>query len=377
LLLVGVGIVIALTAAGVVATAIGSKGEGSPTATAGTAVDANPDVDAGSAAGDVPAPGFALLDQRARTTSLAQFRGKVILLAFVDSQCTTICPLTTQSMLEALKLLGPASRQVQLLGVNANPLVTRVADVAAYTRAHDMQGRWRFLTGSRDQLAQVWRAYHVYVAAIHNNIDHEPIVYLIDGRGREQTIYLTKMSYEGVAQQAQLLANAVAGLLPGHPAVRQLVSLRYVPTLKPSETVRLTNLGRGAPTVVLGPGQPHLLVFFATWLRESSNLAASLAVLDRYTAVAKRAGWPAPVAVDELPSETSPAAAQRQLVRLGEKLDFPIVEDVSGRLADGYGVLDQPWYALTSSSGRIVWRHDGWLPLTDLTRHVQAALSRG
>ncbi|MGH9562336.1 MAG: SCO family protein, partial [Terracidiphilus sp.] len=113
---------------------------------------ANQDVDPGTPAGDTPAPNFHLLDQSGRQTSLEQFRGKVVLIAFVDSQCTTICPLTTESMMKAMRLLGPAAADVQLLGINANPLALKVSDVAAYTRAHDMQGRWRFLTGSLPQL---------------------------------------------------------------------------------------------------------------------------------------------------------------------------------------------------------------------------------
>jgi len=44
-----------------------------------------------------------------------------VILAFADSQCTTVCPLTTASMLAARDLLGAAGDQVQLLGVDANP----------------------------------------------------------------------------------------------------------------------------------------------------------------------------------------------------------------------------------------------------------------
>jgi cytochrome oxidase Cu insertion factor (SCO1/SenC/PrrC family) len=38
-----------------------------------------------------------------------------------------------------------------------------VADVMAYSRAHAMDNQWDFLTGSRAQLEQVWRAYHIAV----------------------------------------------------------------------------------------------------------------------------------------------------------------------------------------------------------------------
>ena len=43
-----------------------------------------------------------------RAVSLHQFRGKVVIVAFNDPQCTTICPLTTTAMVDAKRLLGPA-----------------------------------------------------------------------------------------------------------------------------------------------------------------------------------------------------------------------------------------------------------------------------
>jgi cytochrome oxidase Cu insertion factor (SCO1/SenC/PrrC family) len=339
------------------------------------AIVSNQDIYPGSPAGDAPAPDFKLVDQEDRPTSLSQFRGKVVVLSFVDSHCTTICPLMTESMVKAMDLLGPNASQVQLLGINANPLATRVADVAAYTRAHQMEGRWRFLTGSLAQLKSVWRDYHVYVAAIHNDIDHQPIIFLIGPQGRERTIYFTQMSYGGVAQQAQVLAEGIARLLPNHPMVHQEVSLRQIPALKPAETVQLPALGPRDQTVVLGRTHPHLLLFFASWLDEESNLPARLAVLDGYAATARRQNWPSPVAIDELSTEPSAATAQTTLLRLATTLHVPVVEDTQGRLADGYGVQDLPWFVLTSQSGQILWHHDGWLSSDALSQQVRAALA--
>ncbi|HWD63926.1 MAG TPA: redoxin domain-containing protein, partial [Solirubrobacteraceae bacterium] len=42
-----------------------------------------------------PAPGFTLTDQFGHRVSLSSYRGRVVILAFNDSECTTICPLTT------------------------------------------------------------------------------------------------------------------------------------------------------------------------------------------------------------------------------------------------------------------------------------------
>src|SRR5437763_11194478 len=39
------------------------------------------------------APDFTLTDQFNRPVSLSSFRGRVVILAFNDSECTTVCPL--------------------------------------------------------------------------------------------------------------------------------------------------------------------------------------------------------------------------------------------------------------------------------------------
>jgi cytochrome oxidase Cu insertion factor (SCO1/SenC/PrrC family) len=324
------------------------------------------------------APGFVLRDQQGRLTSLEQFRGKVVALAFVDPECTQMCPLTTQSMVEALKILGPAAAsQVQLLGIDANPLKFQVADVTAYTRAHELEGRWRFLTGSRAQLESVWHSYHVYVAAVKNDVEHQAVVVLIDGKGNERFVYSTPMSYESVGDQARTLADGIARLLPGHPAgpVSPQSSQQQQEPLKPTETVSLPALGAKRQPVVLGGDHPHLMLFFAGWLGQGPDLEKNLATLDSYAAVARRQGWPSPVAVDELTIEPSPAEARQALAPLAATLHTPIVEDASGRLADGYLVGDLPWFVLSSPSGKILWHHDGWLSAALLSRQVRTALA--
>jgi cytochrome oxidase Cu insertion factor (SCO1/SenC/PrrC family) len=112
-----------------------SGGTMAGTAAGMRAADANPDLDPGSSLNGIPAPGFSLVDQFGQRMSLSDFRGKVVILAFTDSECTTVCPLTSQSMLAAKQLLGAAGNQVQLLGVDANPAATKVSDVLAYSRA--------------------------------------------------------------------------------------------------------------------------------------------------------------------------------------------------------------------------------------------------
>ncbi len=85
-----------------------------------------------------PAPDFTLTNQFGTSVSLRSLQGKVVILAFTDSQCTTVCPLTTTAMVDARRLLGPAGSRVALLGVDANPRAISVKDVRAYSELHGM-----------------------------------------------------------------------------------------------------------------------------------------------------------------------------------------------------------------------------------------------
>ena len=210
---------------------------------ASSAAEMNPNLDLGSSLNSLPAPDITLVNQFGQPMSLSQFRGKVVMLGFEDSQCTTVCPLTTQSMLQAKQMLGAAGDQVQLLGVDANPTATSVADVLAYSRAHGMVNRWDFLTGSPAELKAVCSAYHIAVQVEQGQIDHTPALFVIDQQGRLQKVYLTQMAYSSVTQSAQVLATEVASLLPSHPKLKSLESLGTVPAQTPAATVSLPAAG--------------------------------------------------------------------------------------------------------------------------------------
>jgi cytochrome oxidase Cu insertion factor (SCO1/SenC/PrrC family) len=346
---------------------------------ASAAAEQNPNLDLGASLGGIPAPDIKLVNQFGQPMSLSQFRGRVVVLGFEDSECTTVCPLTTQSMVLAKELLGPAGKSVQLLGVDANPDAIKVSDVLDYSRVHGMVNQWDFLTGSAAQLKAVWQAYNIAVQIESDQIDHTPALYVIDQQGREQKLYLTQMAYSSITQSAQVLATEISSLLPGHPKVSSLGSLAAVPGQTPSATVTLPAAAPAASgsgpapvgTVTLGPGKARLVVFFATWLSETSDLGTELTGLNAYAKDAASKHLPALTAVDEAVAEPSDASVNSYLHQLGP-LTYPVALDETGRLADGYGVQDQPWLVLVNAAGKITWQHDGWVPLTTLQQAAAA-----
>jgi cytochrome oxidase Cu insertion factor (SCO1/SenC/PrrC family) len=361
-------LVVGLLLVGCASAAAPSTGSSSMSKAQSAAAMANPNLDTGSSLGGTAAPDIRLVNQFGQPMSLSGLRGKVVLLSFEDSECTTICPLTTQTMLWARQLLGKAGDQVALLGVDANPTATSVGDVLAYSRAHGMVNQWDFLTGSLAQLKAVWAAYHVEVQIEHGQIDHTPALFVIDQRGLEQKLYLTQMAYSSIVQEAEVLADEMAGLLPGHPHVASQQSLATISNEGPAASLTLPGL-RGP--VTLGPGQPRLMMFFATWLSEVGDLHAQLDTGNAYAAYAAAHGLPKLTGVDETVVEPSASYVRDYLGQLG--LKYPVGLDTTGRVADGYGVQDQPWFTLVSKSGRILWSHDGWLSLSALESAARRA----
>jgi cytochrome oxidase Cu insertion factor (SCO1/SenC/PrrC family) len=371
-LAVGVGI-------GAAIAVVRSSGASAPSISMGpTVAVGNPTLDPGMKLNGF-APAFTLTDQFGKRVSLRSLRGKVVVLSFNDPKCTTICPLTTTALLHAKELLGPAASRVELIGVGANPEATDVKWVRAYSRAHAMTHKWRFLTGSLPELKRVWRDYGIAAAVVDGEIDHTPATYVIDQRGRESRLFQTAMAYSSVDQLGYELAQSIGALLPGHPRLHGNQPLGRISLLGPRQRATLPRAGGGS--VSLGPGSgPHLVLFFDTWETEVTDLSAQLVALNRYQAAAKREGLPPLVAIDEAGVEASPQALPRFLHGLPHPLSYPVAVDASGRIADGYRVQDSPWLELVSGSGPFLFYEDiaakGWPTLPQLLAKVHAALAR-
>lgn len=133
---------------------------------------------------------FTLVDQRGKSVSLSQFKGKAVLLTFMDSRCTEVCPVLAQEFLLAEKDLGANASKVVFVAVNVNPQAESVADVANFTRLHGLDGlpNWYFLTGSTSQLSSIWQTYGVTVELPANAIQtiHSDPLYFLAPSGEER-----------------------------------------------------------------------------------------------------------------------------------------------------------------------------------------------
>ncbi|MBI3953604.1 MAG: SCO family protein, partial [Chloroflexi bacterium] len=97
---------------------------------------------------------FKLTDHHGAAVAPSDFRGRVVVLAFLDPKCTDVCPLTALNFRTVNEGLGPNAASMVFLAVNVNSAVNSVDDMAAATVKWgvDKLPNWHFLTGSEDEL---------------------------------------------------------------------------------------------------------------------------------------------------------------------------------------------------------------------------------
>ena len=149
----------------------------------------------GTSLGQVPAPGFSLLDQNGAAVSLASLTGHPVVVTFMYAHCPDECPYTAELLHTTVDTLGARASQVEWIAISVDPAGDTPAAVTAFVAAHHLNGYLRYLLGSRAQLSPLWKAYGIvpetdpYAASNGAEVTHGLGVFVLDRQGREQ-VYL-------------------------------------------------------------------------------------------------------------------------------------------------------------------------------------------
>ena len=132
---------------------------------------------------------FNLLDPDGKVRTLADFKGKVVLMFFGYTQCPDICPTTLTEMQQVMTLLGPQSDKVQVLFVTVDPERDTAAILKQYVPAFDP----RFLglrpadDAALEKVAKDFKIYYKKVPGTSPGsytMDHTAGSYAFDPEGR-------------------------------------------------------------------------------------------------------------------------------------------------------------------------------------------------
>lgn len=136
----------------------------------------------------LPAFDFSLVNEHGRAVSLADERGKVVVLTFFDGRCNDICPIVAEELRAADHDLGPAASHVVFLTINSDPRATTPGSLRPVLRRTDLGAvaNWSMLTGPLTSLDATWKHYGLAVTMVRKTgaVAHNELVYFVDPRGR-------------------------------------------------------------------------------------------------------------------------------------------------------------------------------------------------
>jgi protein SCO1 len=141
------------------------------------------------AAGARPAPQFSLVDQNGKGVSLGAYRGRPVLVTFMDPLCTTFCPIESKVVDRALGAL-PASARPVVVAVSVNPPNDQPAKLKAATARFGWRPQWRWAVGPQASLGEVWKRYEIAVLPTKGDVTHTEALYLVDSKGDERALFL-------------------------------------------------------------------------------------------------------------------------------------------------------------------------------------------
>jgi protein SCO1/2 len=131
---------------------------------------------------------FSLLDVDGKTRTLADFKGKVVVMFFGYTQCPDVCPTTLTEMQQTMVLLGPQADKVQVLFVTVDPARDTAAILKQYVPSFDP----RFIglrPADEAALEKVTKDFKIYYKKVPGlspgfyTIDHTAGSYVFDPEG--------------------------------------------------------------------------------------------------------------------------------------------------------------------------------------------------
>ncbi len=107
-------------------------------------------------------PDVTLVNQDGKKVRLREFlpSAKRVIIDFIYSTCTTICPVESANFKNFQERLGPEAAKVQLLSISIDPEHDTPKAMKEYLKRFYAKEGWTYLTGSRPQINQVLRAFN-------------------------------------------------------------------------------------------------------------------------------------------------------------------------------------------------------------------------
>ena len=130
-----------------------------------------------------------LLDQNGKVVSLEKdlVSNKIVVMGFIYTSCTTVCPMVSSIMGKVQKRLGArVGTEVQLVSISIDPQRDDPQRLSDYARTFQQGPGWSWLTGSPQSVDATLKGLGAYGGDFQN---HPPLILVGDGNNRLWTRY--------------------------------------------------------------------------------------------------------------------------------------------------------------------------------------------
>jgi protein SCO1 len=155
---------------------------------------------------------FSLPDTDGKLRTLADFKGKVVIVFFGFAQCPDVCPVTLAEIAEVKKQLGTEGDKVQTVFITVDPERDTPEVLSAYVKSFGKDTV--ALRGTLEQTQATAKAFKVFFTKVPGqtpgsyNIDHTAGAYVFDTQGRVRIFSRYGAGVPALVHDIQLLLKA-------------------------------------------------------------------------------------------------------------------------------------------------------------------------
>jgi protein SCO1/2 len=146
-----------------------------------------------AAAINIKTPDFVLVNQESQRFDSTTLAGKVVVLNFIFTTCTDVCPIFTANLAQLQRKLNDRhSAELYFVSITTDPEVDSAKVLKGYALRYSADFKnWAFLTGSEAQLKVAWSGFGVRVIKKGRGLmQHTSLTTVIDRKGLRRFNYL-------------------------------------------------------------------------------------------------------------------------------------------------------------------------------------------
>lgn len=130
--------------------------------------------------------------------------GRPVMLNFIYTSCTAICPLTTQVFAQVQEKLGADKDKLHMVSISIDPEYDTPARLDDYAKKYQAGAQWQFYTGTQDASIMVQKSFDAYRG---DKMNHVAVTYMRAAPGKPWVRLDGMRSSDNLVKEYRAMSN--------------------------------------------------------------------------------------------------------------------------------------------------------------------------